>query len=120
MSVESIAENVNGKNLSDVDASRRHFLASQGFGLSSIALTYLMSREARAEPDKPILQQRVFDLTPKTPPRLPQCKAMISLFMQGGPSHIDLCDRKPELAKRHMQNFLGQALEWSLEMVSAW
>ncbi len=107
MSVESIAENVNGKNLSDVDASRRHFLASQGFGLSSIALTYLMSREARAEPDKPILQQRVFDLTPKTPPRLPQCKAMISLFMQGGPSHIDLCDRKPELAKRHMQNFPG-------------
>ena len=33
---------------------------------------------------------------------------MISLFMQGGPSHIDLFEPKPELDKRHMQNFSGQ------------
>ena len=32
---------------------------------------------------------------------------MISLFMQGGPSHIDLFDPKPELTKRHLQNFTG-------------
>ena len=95
------------ENRRDFDASRRHFLAAQGYGLSSIALSYLTAHDARAEPDKPILQQKVFDLTPKKPPREPQCKAMISLFMQGGPSHIDLCDRKPEIAKRHMENFPG-------------
>ena len=32
---------------------------------------------------------------------------MISMFMQGGPSHLDLFDPKPELAKRHLQNFTG-------------
>ena len=32
---------------------------------------------------------------------------MISMFMQGGPSHIDLFDPKPELTKRHLQNFTG-------------
>jgi hypothetical protein len=33
---------------------------------------------------------------------------MISMFMQGGPSHLDLCDRKPELEKHHLQNFAGE------------
>lgn len=32
---------------------------------------------------------------------------MISMFMQGGPSHIDLFDPKPELNKRHLQSFTG-------------
>ncbi len=32
---------------------------------------------------------------------------MISLFMQGGPSHIDLFDPKPEINKRHMTKFDG-------------
>jgi hypothetical protein len=30
---------------------------------------------------------------------------MISLFMQGGPSHLDLFDPKPALAKRHGTNY---------------
>jgi uncharacterized protein (DUF1501 family) len=33
---------------------------------------------------------------------------MISMFMQGGPSHHDLFDPKPELQKRHMENFPGE------------
>jgi len=33
---------------------------------------------------------------------------MISMFMQGGPSHHDLFDPKPELAKRHLQEFPGE------------
>ncbi len=33
---------------------------------------------------------------------------MISLWMQGGPSHLDLFDPKPELAKRHMENYSGK------------
>ena len=107
MPAKTPSDKANSESQSGFDASRRHFLAAQGFSLSSIALSYLTAREALAEPEKPILQQRVFDLTPKRPPRQPQCKAMISLFMQGGPSHLDLCDRKPELAKRHMENFPG-------------
>ena len=33
---------------------------------------------------------------------------MISMYMQGGPSHIDLFDPKPELTKRHLQKFDGE------------
>ena len=32
---------------------------------------------------------------------------MISMFMQGGPSHIDLFDPKPELNRLHMQTYGG-------------
>ncbi len=33
---------------------------------------------------------------------------MISMFMQGGPSHLDLCDRKPELEKATHAEFRGR------------
>jgi hypothetical protein len=33
---------------------------------------------------------------------------MIALFMQGGPSHLDLFDPKPELIKRNGQSFTGE------------
>jgi len=36
---------------------------------------------------------------PKAPHRFGQAKAMISLWMQGGPSQVDLFDRKPELER---------------------
>lgn len=88
--------------------SRRHFLAQQGLGLGSVALSWLLSQEqASAEPEKPNLDKVTFDLAPKTPPRRAQATAMISMFMQGGPSHLDLFDPKPELARRHMTNFSG-------------
>ncbi len=53
------------------------------------------------------LEPRHFDLLPKQPHFQPRAKAMISMFMQGGPSHIDLFDPKPELDKRDGQNFPG-------------
>jgi len=89
--------------------SRRHFLAAQGFGLGTMALGWLMQQDAvRAEAPKPNLERGVFDLAPKRPPYEPQATAMVSMFMQGGPSHLDLTDRKLELEKRHLQNFPGQ------------
>lgn len=89
--------------------SRRHFLAAQGMSLTSLAAAWLLQQdELRAEPAKPNLSRVSYDLTPKQPHHEPQAKAMISLFMQGGPSHLDLCDRKPELEKRHIQNFPGE------------
>ena len=89
--------------------SRRHFLASQGLGLSSLAFAWLLQQDgALAEPAKPPLERPTFDLLPKRPPHRPQTTAMISMFMQGGPSHLDLFDPKPELTKRHLQNFTGE------------
>ncbi|HEV3025651.1 MAG TPA: DUF1501 domain-containing protein, partial [Pirellulales bacterium] len=40
-----------------------------------------------------------YDLTPKKPNFDPKAKAVIQLFMHGGPSHVDLYDPKPMLAK---------------------
>ena len=95
--------------------SRRHWLRSSAFGLSGVASAWLLQREgwgsesqSSATPVKPELERRTFDLTPKAPPREPQARAMISMFMLGGPSQIDLFDPKPELIKRHGEKFAGK------------
>jgi hypothetical protein len=43
-------------------------------------------------------------LAPKAPHFAPTAKAVISLFMQGGPSQVDTYDPKPLLAKLHGQH----------------
>ena len=88
--------------------TRRHFLTQQSFGLGGLAVAWLLKQEgALAVPAKPALEPATFDLLPRLPAQVPQARAMISMFMQGGPSHVDLCDPKPELTKRHLQTFTG-------------
>lgn len=93
--------------------SRRHWLQSSGFGLGSVAAALLMRADGLLANDdplalkKPALEPPVYDLTPKDPPKPPAAKAMISMFMMGGPSQIDLFDPKPELQKRDGQQFEG-------------
>lgn len=100
-------------------AARRHFLASQAMGLGSLALTWLFHRDANAAaPLKPSFERPSYDLRPKTPPAPPRATAMVSLFMQGGPSHVDLTDPKPELVKRHMTDFDGQVKYDSTDQAS--
>lgn len=94
--------------------SRRHMLRSSAFGLSSVAASLLLRQDGllgappAAAPVKPELERRTFDLLPKAPPHPFQAKAMISMFMFGGPSQIDLFDPKPELMKRSGQIFDGK------------
>ncbi len=64
--------------------SRREFFQQAGSGLGSIALASLMNGEARGA-------------TAKQPHHKPKAKSVIWLFMEGGPSHIDLFDPKPKL-----------------------
>ncbi len=96
---------LDGRSLS----SRRHFLACQSMGLGSLALAWLLERDGAraAETRKPTLERPVYDLRPKSPPAPARANAMISLFMQGGPSHIDLFDPKPELSRRSGISFTG-------------
>ncbi len=55
--------------------------------------------------------QRVsHDLKPKIPPATPRARAMISLFMHGGPSQVDLLDPKPELSKRDGTSYDGKVV----------
>ena len=92
--------------------SRRHLLHTSAFGLSSVASAMLLKQDAlfaeTADPVKPELEKRSYNLLPKQPPRDAPARAMISMFMMGGPSQIDLFDPKPELMKRHGQVFPGE------------
>jgi len=56
--------------------------------------------------DKPLPAQS-FDTTAREPQASPRANAMISLFMHGGPSHMDLTDPKPELTKRSGTQYTG-------------
>src|SRR5438067_6279515 len=47
-------------------------------------------------------------LAPRSPHYAPRAKRLIFLFMNGGPSHVDTFDPKPELTKNH-----GKALPYS-------
>ena len=85
-------------------------MQSSAFGLASIGAAWLMRQDgllAADPPEKPLLEPQKFDLLPKIPPKPANATAMISMFMMGGPSQIDLFDPKPELVKRDGQQFEG-------------
>ena len=93
--------------------SRRHWLRKSSFSLGSIAFPWLLGHEwllaenAETGPLKPELNPTSHDLNPKIPPASPIARAMISMYMLGGPSQIDLFDPKPELVRLNGQQFQG-------------
>ena len=88
--------------------TRRHFLAQSSLGIGGLALAWLLNEDKLlGAPGRPELEKRRFDLTPKQPHFEPRAKAMISMFMQGGPSHLDLFDPKPGMARYDGQPFPG-------------
>ena len=75
-------------------------------GIGGVALAWLMQREGLlAKPVKPDLAAAAHSLLPKQPHHPPRAKAMISCFMQGGPSHLDICDPKPALTQWNGKDF---------------
>jgi hypothetical protein len=78
--------------------SRRWFLRDCGIGLAGIAASSMMAAEANAE-----TAAAVNPLAPR-PPHFPgKAKRVIYIFQAGAPSHLELFDNKPELAKRNGQ-----------------
>jgi hypothetical protein len=65
-------------------SNRREFFARAGSGLGAIALSSMLAEGAES---------------PKKTHFPAKAKSVIWLFMEGGPSHIDLFDPKPELNK---------------------
>jgi hypothetical protein len=78
--------------------SRRDLLWRAGGGCGALALHWLLARDGYAEGGK-----AVNPLAAKKPHFPAKAKAVIFLFMVGGPSQVDLFDPKPELKKRHGQ-----------------
>ncbi len=88
--------------------NRRSFLSQ--ITAASVAIPWLLERDgllAAEGPVKPDLDV-TYDLLPKPPHFRPRAKAMIDLFMFGGPSQMDLFDPKPLLQQRNEQRFPGK------------
>ncbi|GAC1475004.1 MAG: DUF1501 domain-containing protein [Isosphaeraceae bacterium] len=74
--------------------ARRWFFQQCGVGLGSMALGQLLGEAGHAAP-----APAVDPLAPKPPHFAPRAKRVIYLFMAGAPSHLELFDYKPQLAR---------------------
>jgi hypothetical protein len=81
----------------DTAFNRREFLQRAGGGFGALALSYLLQGTtlgAAVEEEARSVKQ---PLLPRNPHFAPKAKSVIFLFMEGGPSHMDLFDPKPKL-----------------------
>jgi hypothetical protein len=85
--------------------NRRRFLTEAAYGIGSMALGSLLSKDGYAATNAPSTNP----LAPKAPHFPGKAKNVIFMFMEGGPSQMDLFDPKPGL-----QKISGQALPESL------
>src|SRR3954471_16616311 len=79
------------RNIPPQTLARRWFLKECGVGLGAIALGQLAHSDAARAASGP--------LSPKRTPIKARAKNVIFLFMAGAPSHLELFDNKPQLAK---------------------
>ena len=93
----------------DTPSTRRAFLSRTAGGVGFFALAHLLQREGLLAAEGPGKPGENFpaSLTSRRPHFAPKAKAMISLFMHGGPSHVDLFDPKPELTKHSGKEYAG-------------
>ena len=80
---------------------RRAWLARASGGILGAALATLLQDDRRA-------QAAAADLRPRAPHFQPRAHAVIQLFMNGGPSQMDLFDPKPELDRRHGEAYFDK------------
>ncbi|WP_010584033.1 DUF1501 domain-containing protein [Schlesneria paludicola] len=90
------------------EMGRRNFFQNVGTGIYGAALASLLSRDLRAnsatDEPKPGDPRPIYNLSPRKPQFEPKAKAVIHLFMNGGPSQMDLLDPKPALDRMHGQS----------------
>ncbi len=80
-------------------SSRREFLTRAGSGLGAIALGSLLQQDGFNLLADSASQSPSNPLALKPPHYAATAKSVIWLFMEGGPSHVDLFDFKPALEK---------------------
>ena len=84
-------------------SSRRDFLKKAGAGFGMLALADLLGGDRLLAAADRRAGERLNPLTPR-PAHFPaKAKSIIWLFMEGGPSGVDIFDPKPELTRRNGQ-----------------
>ena len=86
-------------------ASRRQLLSMFSTGVSAAALASLLEDVSASEEHR---QPEVQDLTPRQSHFSATAKNVIHLFMNGGPSQMDLLDPKPELDRNHGKSYFDR------------
>ena len=89
--------------------TRRDFLRYGGAGFGALALSHLLSMDSASEAGASSLSP----LSARPTHHRPTAKSVIFLFMEGGPSHIDLFDPKPklnELAGKPLPESFGKVI----------
>lgn len=81
------------------DLRRRDFFSRICDGMFGMGLASLLRDDLHAASVATPAAPKVYDLTRKAPHFEPKAKAVIHLFMHGGPSAVDLFDPKPALEK---------------------
>src|SRR5713101_7680973 len=74
--------------------TRRWFFRDCAVGLGALALAELLGAKVAAGP-----VQTDDPLSPRKPHHAAKAKRVVYLFMAGGPSHLEMFDNKPQLAK---------------------
>ena len=95
--------------------TRRHFFGRISDGIYGVALAHMLTRDlfgvsSLADKSGPLGLGRggVYDVAPRKPHFEPKAKSVILLFMNGGPSPMDLLDPKPMLDKHHGEPYFDQ------------
>src|SRR3989440_2372279 len=85
--------------LEDRFLTRRDFLTRCGVGFGMLGLANLLGPQTLGA----ITSADAVNspLAPKSPPFPAKAKRVIHIFANGGPSHVDTFDPKPELARLH-------------------
>jgi hypothetical protein len=85
----------------DLSLTRRGLFRSMSGGICGAALTYLLGRDVSRLCAAEGPRQPPIDLKPRPPHFASKARSVIHLFMNGGPSQMDLFDPKPALDKHH-------------------
>src|SRR5438876_552461 len=91
--------------LEDRFLTRRDFLGRSGLGFGMLGLAAVLGPEILAAAPAGEAATSISPLSPRAPHFPARAKRVIHIFANGGPSHVDTFDPKPELARLH-----GQAL----------
>ena len=86
--------------------TRRGLFDRFGAGLCGAALTGLLQNNGSSVAANETM--RLPDLVPKPSPSVPKANSVIHLFMNGGPSQMDLFDPKPELDRHHGESYFSK------------
>jgi hypothetical protein len=90
-----------------MSVNRRGFFESVGGGICGAALTYLLGQDL-LRGSAPPAASRPPGLEPRASHFPAKARSVIHLFMNGGPSQMDLFDPKPELDKHHGEAYFDK------------